>query len=49
MKSGLIGKHDICQKVIQPCHRQNCVPMVCPQVSAPAEFVPSTRRDRTAF
>jgi hypothetical protein len=38
----------LCQ-LIQACHRQNCVSMVCPQVSASAESVPSTHRDITAF
>jgi hypothetical protein len=54
MKSGLVGKHGISQKVGvcgcgQACHMQNCVAIGCPLVSAPAESAYYTHRNTTAF
>jgi hypothetical protein len=33
----------------QACHRQNCVAVGCPLISAPAESAPCTHRDTTAL
>jgi hypothetical protein len=54
MKSGRVRKRDVCQEVgvclfEQACHRQNCVAVGCPPVSAPSESVPCMHRDTTAF